>query len=470
MSSIILIRDNFKNFILDEYKNILNKELITNFLKEYEVIQKQDFIKPIFTLTKKYSNYSNKNESEWKKYEAKNDVDKIKEIIKSNLNKISKDNFNIISKKLILDIKKFEKKFILDIIVDEIYAKTVFDIKFQHIYLETIKNIWSDKSFYKNLVNIKKQGNQFYWSIKEDNNSNGQVITYGPFISLKFVENDIYKNLSLKKNFINKLQREFKMRDEYMKLLDDETIIDNERFKVQRNIFGLYEIIINLFYSNNLPIFFINYILHTLFKNKELTYYLESINSVLNLFVNNKLFNSLTHKQKGIRKHNIDNYLLSIKSLDKNNYNTRIKFIILDIEEYLNKFSSIFHYKNNSSKVNNNFNNNNKNNNIDFEKEIKDNLLKNNYKKITYLLKNNMYKIEDNLLTLFDFLFEYQDKLNTVVNVVSFLLGRNIIKMSILNKIYGEINDNLDDLELDISNIRIFFTDMKKEILSSTNH
>ena len=60
MSSIILIRDNFKNFILDDYKNILNKELITNFLKEYEVIQKQDFIKPIFTLTKKYSNYSNK--------------------------------------------------------------------------------------------------------------------------------------------------------------------------------------------------------------------------------------------------------------------------------------------------------------------------------------------------------------------------------------------------------------------------
>lgn len=466
MSSIILIRDNFKNFILDEYKNILNKELITNFLKEYEVIQKQDFIKPIFTLTKKYSNYSNKNESEWKKYEAKNDVDKIKEIIKSNLNKISKDNFNIISKKLILDIKKFEKKFILDIIVDEIYAKTVFDIKFQHIYLETIKNIWSDKTFYKNLVNIKKQENQFYWSIKEDDNTNGP---YGPFNSLKLAENDIYKNLSLKKNFINKLQREFKMRENYMKLLDDETIIDNERFKVQRNIFGLYEIIINLFYSNNLPIFFINYILYTLFKNKELEYYLESIHSILNLLVNNKLFNNLPSKQKGIRKNNIDNYLLSIKSLDKNNYNTRIKFIILDIEEYLNKFYSIFNYKNNSNKVINKFNNN-KTNNINFEKEIKENLLKNNYKKITYLLKNNMYKIEDNLLTLFDFLFEYQDKLNTVINVVSYLLEKKILKISILNKIYGEINDNLDDLELDISNIRDFFANMKKDILSSTNH
>ena len=36
-------------------------------------------------------------------------------------------------------------------------------------------------------------------------------------------------------NFINKLQSEFKMRECYIKLLDDETIIDNERFKVQRN-------------------------------------------------------------------------------------------------------------------------------------------------------------------------------------------------------------------------------------------
>lgn len=215
-----------------------------------------------------------------------------------------------------------------------------------------------------------------------------------------------------------------------MKLLDDETIIDNERFKVQRNIFGLYEIIINLFYSNNLPIFFINYILYTLFKNKELEYYLETIHSILNLFVNNKLFNNLPSKQKGIRKNNIDNYLLSIKSLDKNNYNTRIKFIILDIEEYLNKFYSIFNYKNNSNKVINKFNNN-KTNNINFEKEIKENLLKNNYKKITYLLKNNMYNIEDNLLTLFDFLFEYQDKLNTVINVISYLLEKNIENINI---------------------------------------
>lgn len=47
---------------------------------------------------------------------------------------------------------------------------------------------------------------------------------------------------------------------------------------------------------------------------------------------------------------------------------------------------------------------------------------------------------------------------------------KKILKISILNKIYGEINDNLDDLELDISNIRDFFANMKKEILFSTNH
>ena len=168
MSSIIVIRNNLKNFSFDDYKNTFNIDLIKKFLYDYSKIQKQDSIKPIFMLTKKYSNYSNKKiESKWKKYVAETDDDKVKEIIKSNLNKISKDNFNIISKKLILDIKKMEKGCALNIIVDEIYEKTVFDIKFQNIYLETIKIIWSDKTFYRNLVNIKKDNNKFFWKEKE---------------------------------------------------------------------------------------------------------------------------------------------------------------------------------------------------------------------------------------------------------------------------------------------------------------
>ena len=62
-----------------------------------------------------------------------------------NVIKKIEDNY-LVNKKTLID----EQKFVLDIIVNEIYEKTVFDIKFQNIYIETIKNIWSDKSFYKN--------------------------------------------------------------------------------------------------------------------------------------------------------------------------------------------------------------------------------------------------------------------------------------------------------------------------------
>lgn len=60
MTSLVEIKNNFKNFSLDTYDNLVNIKNINSFLIEYDKIQKQDFIKPIFTLTKKYSNYSNK--------------------------------------------------------------------------------------------------------------------------------------------------------------------------------------------------------------------------------------------------------------------------------------------------------------------------------------------------------------------------------------------------------------------------
>lgn len=461
MSSIIVIRNNLKNFSVNNYKNTCNIDLIEKFLYDYSKIQKQDSIKPIFMLTKKYSNYSNKKkqESKWKKYVAETDVDKVKEIIKSNLNKISKDNFNIISKKLILDIKKMEKGCALNIIVDEIYEKTVFDIKFQNIYLETIKIIWSDRTFYRNLVNIKKENNKFFWKEKEKKK------VYGPFDNQKILEQSVFNELSLKKLFMNKLQEEFEKRDVYMKMLDDDSIIDNERFKVKRNLFGLYELLVKLYYSRDIPIFFINYVLFTLFKEKENVYYLECIHLMLNLFTGNKEFNYLMNFEKEINSKNISSYLESIRSINKETLTSRFKFVKLDIEDYLTKFSGIFKGKNiiKSIPV--------KKEEIDFDKFIKDNLMKDNFKKITFMLKDNNDKMEDNLLTLFDYLFEYQDKKGTVVNVVSFLLEKKHISKDLLNGIYSEIDDNLEDLALDFSNIREFFSSLKNDISSSvSNH
>ena len=400
-------------------------------------------------LTKKYSNYSNKKqESKWKKYVAETDDDKVKEIIKSNLNKISKDNFNIISKKLILDIKKMERGCALSIIVDEIYEKTVFDIKFQNIYLETIKIIWSDRTFYRNLVNIKKENNKFFWKEKEKKK------VYGPFDNQKILEQSVFNQLSLKKLFMNKLQEEFEKREVYMGMLDDESIIDNERFKVKRNLFGLYEILVKLYYSRDIPIFFINYVLFTLFKKKETEYYLECIHLILNLFTRNKDFNYLKNIEKEMNRTNITSYLEKIRGIDKNSLTSRFRFIKLDIEDYLGKFSGLFKGQNMFKRIPI------KKEEIDFDKFIKENLM-----------KDNKDKMEDNLLTLFDYLFEYQDKKGTVVNVVSFLLEKDHINEDLLNGLYSEIEDNLEDLELDFSNIRDFFGSLKDDISSSvSNH
>jgi hypothetical protein len=236
MTSLVEIKNNFKNFSLDTYDNLVNIKNINSFLIEYDKIQKQDFIKPIFTLTKKYSNYSNKkSNTEWKKYKANTDNEKLEEIIKSNMNKISEKTFEIISKKMIADIKKFENSSILEIISREIYNKTIFDIKFQSIYLSVIKNIWNDNSFYNNLVTMKVDSGKFYWVPK---NGMFENKFRGPFENIKKLDDNVYEELSLKNVFINNLQEQFKLKDEYMKIIQDNTLEDEEKYKVSRKIFG----------------------------------------------------------------------------------------------------------------------------------------------------------------------------------------------------------------------------------------
>ena len=192
---------------------------------------------------------------------------------------------------------------------------------------------------------------------------------------------------------------------------------------------------------------------------------MECIHLILNLFTRNKDFNYLKNIEKEMNSANITSYLEKIRGIDKDSLTSRFRFIKLDIEDYLGKFSGLFKGQNEVKRVPI------KKEEIDFDKFIKENLMKDNYKKITFMLKDNNDKMEDNLLTLFDYLFEYQDKKGTVVNVVSFLLEKKHISEDLLNSLYSEIDDNLEDLELDFSNIREFFSSLKNDISSSiSNH
>lgn len=465
MTSLVEIKNNFKNFSLDTYDNLVNIKNINSFLIEYDKIQKQDFIKPIFTLTKKYSNYSNKkSNTEWKKYKAHTDNEKLEEIIKSNMNKISEKTFEIISKKMIADIKKFENSSILEIISREIYNKTIFDIKFQSIYLSVIKNIWNDNSFYNNLVTMKVDSGKFYWVPK---NGMFENKFRGPFENIKKLDDNVYEELSLKNVFINNLQEQFKLKDEYMKIIQDNNLEDEEKYKISRKIFGFYEIIIKLYYSNIIPFFMVNYILNELVLKSEKKFYIECIHILLRLLVNDDKFCNIRNFTNISRKSHFEYYLDKINNLESST--KREKFMLLDINDFLNKilqkFSSIYinphskFIKNNITKQKKE-----KKEKINPDIDIKENLLKNHYKKITYILKNNIESINDNLLILFDYLFEYQNKRDVVINILTFLLQKNILKKNILNDVFVTIEDSLDDLELDIVNIREFYYSLKKTI------
>jgi hypothetical protein len=454
MGSINVIIDMYNQYYLESYKNIENIKKIENFLIEYSKIQKQDLVKPIFTQTKKYANYSNKkSENQWKKYEASNELEKIEEIIKYNMNKISKNTFEIISKNLISDIKKFENSLILEIISKEIYNKTINDIKFQNIYLDVIKNIWNDKSFYNNLVIIKKELNKFYWTPKNNNENNK---SRGPFNNIKELDDDIHNELSLKNIFINMLQNEFIEKDKYISELENQSLEDEDKYKLTRKIYGFYEIIIKLYYSGEISVFFINYILYKLiinYVNNNKSYYIECINILLKLFVTDRKFPDFK-SEKTIKREYIQKYIELINNIDYKKYNVREKFMLLDIKDYLNKILVIFNTPIKKIEYTN-----------DDDNDIKKNLLKNNYGKITFILKNNLDNLKDNLLILFDSLFEYQTKKDIVLNILNYLLEKKIITKDFLINIFEDIELNLDDIELDIVNIKDFYNEFKKNII-----
>ena len=59
------------NFDINTYNiNNININLINNFIKKYSVIESEDLIKPIFSLTNKYNNFN------FNKFNKKNNYEK----------------------------------------------------------------------------------------------------------------------------------------------------------------------------------------------------------------------------------------------------------------------------------------------------------------------------------------------------------------------------------------------------------
>ena len=93
----MLLTSLLEQFNEDEYDNTENIDLINKFIEKYSIIEKEDVIKPRFSLTRKYNAYKsrkkqyNKKKTVWKKFNPETNIKKIESKIRANLNKMNDD-------------------------------------------------------------------------------------------------------------------------------------------------------------------------------------------------------------------------------------------------------------------------------------------------------------------------------------------------------------------------------------------
>ena len=211
------------NFNIDKYEHLNNIKLVDDFIIIYEKIQSKDSIKPLFSITNKYNNFNNKFKSKkkvWAKEKPSSLIEDIKMKVISNLNKVSENTFNNIFENIAKILKNIKDIKILEIISKEIYFKTVYDLKYQNLYLNILQKL-NKISIHKKFTAIIKEDNKLYWKYKDKNEK------YGPFNNFSELEKNIIKNISLKKIFINLVQKEYNNKSIYLDELNKE--IEDEK-------------------------------------------------------------------------------------------------------------------------------------------------------------------------------------------------------------------------------------------------
>ncbi len=141
LEKIQLISNNIEGYDID----------ISQFMKQYIQIQKNDKYEPIFSLTDKYksfpinSNKSTKNFFQNNKWKINNtNVLKINQDLKLSLNKLSSSNYRNISNDIITILKKNNNTDVLNIFMKELFEKIWFDEKFIELYVTLCYDIWSN--------------------------------------------------------------------------------------------------------------------------------------------------------------------------------------------------------------------------------------------------------------------------------------------------------------------------------------
>ena len=390
-NKVIQYNDDIINQVL-----INNTELpniyITKYDNAFEIIKKSDNYQHINTLLKSMIKIT--------KQQNYSETDTNKMLLISLLNKLTNKNYKSIKNKLINNIKYSNE--ILEYLCDNIFLKILNDTKYNNLYVNLVIEIAKENNFY----------------IDETNNFINNIICKCSYLyNLKISKNN---------NFINDIKKE------------ENTNIINY-FKTKNILKNLLLFISKLIYNNLLSKNLIEYILNDLLV--DCNFRIE----LLCCFINrNNIFSQKQHIK-------INNYL----NLIKNNYDSRIKYLIDEIK--IDK-ENIDNINEPDKEINIIIDNNMKLNNL-----LNEYLIHNNEKEsIKYLNEfingyNNI--IKDFLYIIFDY---EQNKFNKILVLFKKFLD---IKIPFQINILDDINEEFNELILDFPLSKLFYNTILKELV-----
>jgi hypothetical protein len=421
---------------IDNYKNELLIKQINHFCKFYKQFENV-VSKPVYN--QKYNKYysTNKsfksmnpnkktifeNDTVWENYKPTNDNKNIRRIINNNLNKISNDNFEIVCKELIDEIKKIDNFNLIEILNNEIYEKMIFDIKFQELYYSILKKIW-EININPNITIIIQENDKYFWKRKTTDIEKEEL--FGPFESKVDAYNNINKSINLRKYFISKLNREFKCKQSYYEKIDEESDGDTKH-KLKRKCFGPIEIIQKLYKDKYINQIIICNIIDSLIKCNS-PYAIESVNILLKYCNTNIKSDLPTNK---ILKEYRDRIVALQPEYSKN---FKIKFLLMDILKYIDNLMKS-NTKNNIyvpvkktqtyiTKIKN------------MDNYLKKNIFKHNSGNIARIFSNSQYNKTNLIKILVNNAVRYNNHANFVYGILRNNFEKNIIKKQHFREVF----------------------------------
>ena len=423
------------NVFIDRYKEIINEDIKK---PAFIQISKNKNVKSY-----KYIKFNRENDDFVKKSWSINnqikDNEKVILFIKSNLNKISDENYNIISQEFIDELLNLDyDESIFEILSNEIITKCIYDNKYRKVYINLCSKIWSSKKFHYQLYDIIDENDG------GENNINIYCINKltkersESFLNDADIKKYILRKSNFKNYFMNYIQQIFLKSD--LSFVNDNGLSETDFLKKKKEYLVIIDIIGVLFYENHIHIDILNIIIM----------YLLHINNNFDKITDieyEAFYNLIKNIEKiGINKKSYSKFYTEIINIieqikDSEKLSKRVLFFLDEIVMNINK---TFLSENNLEKICLPSILDNKNTFIE------------NFKKRNFRTCKNIFRKLD---------LELDENKNLFYDLFIYLLEKRELNISSLNELDDNGGDymrsdikniisNYSDLSLDISNLK----------------